>query len=258
MPAADDASLQIFRLAFAGEVRPGDDLAALVAEAVRGRGLSLRQDDALVVTQKIVSKAEGRFVSLADAAPGEEALRLAAITGKDPRLVELVLREADAVVRAAPNVLITRHRLGLVMANSGIDQSNLGPGEADRALLLPLDPDASARRLRHALASAAGCGPVVIISDSFGRPWRLGVVNVAIGAAGMAAIVDHRGEADRDGRPLQVTQVAHADLIASAAGLACGEGAEGVPAALIRGLSLRPGESPAAALVRPLAQDLFR
>lgn len=231
-----------------GEVAAGDDLAALLAPALP----QAEPDDVLVVTSKIVSKAEGRSVDLAAIVPGDEAERLAAVTGKDPRLIALVLAESVAVVRAAPNVLITRHRLGLVMANAGIDQSNLGPGGTDRALLLPLDPDASAAALRAAL----GCP--VVISDSFGRPWRHGVVNVAVGASGLPALHDRRGEADRDGRVLQMTQVALADMLASAAGLACGEGAEGVPAALIRGAGLPPGDLPAAALVRPPEQDLFR
>jgi coenzyme F420-0:L-glutamate ligase/coenzyme F420-1:gamma-L-glutamate ligase len=166
--------------------------------------------------------------------------------------VELVLDEAEAVVRAVPHVLITRHRLGHVMANSGIDQSNIGAGEQERVLLLPQDPDASAAALASAL------GMAVVISDSFGRPWRMGVVAVAIGAAGLPALCDRRGETDRDGRVLEVTQVALADMIATAANLATGEGAEGIPAALLRGLSFSGQPRPAADLVRPLAEDLFR
>ena len=238
-----------------GEVRPGEDLAALLADAL---SLGVEPGDVLVVTQKIVSKAEDRFVDLAGIEPGERAIELAGITRKDARLVELILAESSEVVRAVPHVLITRHRSGHVMANAGIDQSNIGPGEAGRVLLLPLDAQASAARLRDGLAARLGAAPAVVVSDSFGRPWRNGVVNVALGVAGMPAIVDHRGAIDRDGRRLEVTQVALGDIAASAAGLLMGEGAESVPAVLIRGLSLPPVEAGAGALVRPIAEDLFR
>lgn len=241
------------------EIRSGDDLAALLRDSLTAGGLwPLRKGDVLVVTQKILSKAEGRMIDLDTVEPGPEAANLAEKTRKDPRLVELVLRESSAVVRAVPHVLITRHRLGHVMANSGIDRSNIGPGEAERALLLPVDPDASARYLLHALTGEEADGIGVVISDSFGRPWRHGVVGVAIGAAGLPALVDRRGEEDRDGRRLEVTQIALADQIATAATLVTGEGAESVPAALIRGLSLPAGENGAGALVRPLEEDLFR
>lgn len=251
--------IHIFPLSGIGEVEPGSDLAGLLAEATQAAGIIPYAADILVVTQKIVSKAEGRFVDLASMTPGRRALELAAITRKDARLVELVLAESMAVVRAAPNVLITRHRSGLVMANAGIDRSNLGPGREDAVLLLPLDADASAERLRGALAALWRQVPGVLISDSFGRPWRYGVVNVAIGASGLPALIDRRGDLDRDGRRLEVTQVALADMIASAAGLATGEGAEGVPAVIVRGV---PGtgvaDAPATVLVRPLAEDLFQ
>ncbi|WP_176592257.1 coenzyme F420-0:L-glutamate ligase [Sphingobium sp. EM0848] len=241
------------------EIRAGDDLAALLRESLTAAGLwPLKPGDVLVVTQKILSKAEGRMIDLSTIEPGEEAISLAATTHKDARLVELVLRESSAVVRAVPHVLITRHRLGHVMANSGIDRSNIGPGEAERALLLPVDPDGSARGLLDALAGPDAAGIGIVISDSFGRPWRHGVVGVAIGAAGLPALVDRRGEEDRDGRRLEVTQIALADQIATAATLVTGEGAESVPAALIRGLSLPEGENGAGALVRPLEEDLFR
>lgn len=214
--------------------------------------------DVLVVTQKIVSKAEGRRVDLCAVAPGADALALARTTGKDPRLVELVLRESSAVVRAVPHVLITRHRLGFVMANAGIDQSNVGPNGGGDVLLLPEDPDGSAARLRTALASMSGQAPAVVISDSFGRPWRMGVTHVAIGASGMPALVDRRGEADRDGRALEMTQIALGDMVATAAGLVMGEGAESIPAALVRGLDWSCFNSNAQALVRPVAGDLFQ
>ena len=251
--------IEIHSLATIGEIKPGSDLVAILGEALASAGLhGLRADDALVVTQKIVSKAEGRFVDLGDVTPGTEALRLAELTRKDPRLVELVLEESSDVVRAAPNVLITRHRHGYVMANAGIDRSNIGEGSSDRVLLLPLDADVSAERLRRGLTAQLGSAPAVVISDSFGRPWRNGVVCVAIGASGLPSLLDKRGELDRDGRPLEVTQIALADMIATAAGLATGEGAEGVPAALVRGLAWPSMSSPASALVRPIEEDLFR
>jgi coenzyme F420-0:L-glutamate ligase/coenzyme F420-1:gamma-L-glutamate ligase len=250
--------IEILPLNGISEVVPGADLPALLAASLEAGGRSPRAGDILVVTQKIVSKAEGRFVTLADIVPGEDALRLAAITRKDPRLVELVLAESTAVLRAVPNVLITRHRLGLVMANAGIDRSNIGPGGEDRALLLPVDPDGSAQRISDGLFQRIGIRPAVVISDSFGRPWRYGVVSVGIGAAGLPSLIDRRGDRDRDGRTLEVTQIALADMIATAAGLAAGEGAEGIPAVLVRGYAFGGATSPASVLVRPLSEDLFQ
>ena len=242
-----------------GEVARGCDLGALLADAIAPLGPAA--GDVLVVTQKIVSKAEGRWVALATIDPSARARQIATTIGKDPRLVELVLRESSVVVRASPGVLITRHKLGLVMANAGIDASNLGPGgeaDDDRVLLLPEDPDRSAAEIATTIKLRLGMDLAVVISDSFGRPWRHGVVNVAIGCAGLPALVDRRGELDRDGRPMQMTQVALADLIASAAGLAMGEADEGVPAALVSGYRLPAGSRPAAHLIRPEAEDLFR
>ncbi|WP_030539754.1 coenzyme F420-0:L-glutamate ligase [Sphingobium sp. DC-2] len=237
------------------EIRAADDLPLLLRHSLESAGLwPPAAGDVLIVTQKIVSKAEGRLVDLETVEPGPAAVELAATVRKDPRLVELVLRESSAVVRAVPNVLITRHRLGHVMANSGIDRSNIGAGGGEQALLLPEDPDASALALRSALGGELA----VVISDSFGRPWRHGVVGVAIGAAGLPSLVDRRGGQDRDGRRLEVTQIALADQVATAATLAMGEGDEGVPAVLIRGLPVPAGESGARALVRPLEEDLFR
>lgn len=244
--------IEIIPLSAIGEVVPGEDLVATLADAVASAGTRLSQGDILIVTQKIVSKAEGQSVALADVVPGAEAQRLAELTRKDARLVELVLRESTGVLRAVPHVLIVRHRLGLVMANAGIDRSNIGAGSNDRALLLPVDPDASAARISAAL----GCP--VVISDSFGRPWRMGVVAVGIGAAGLPAIDDRRGLLDRDGRPLEVTQIAVADLLASAAGLAMGEGGEGIPAVIVRGYAVTGKPRPAVDLTRPLAEDLFQ
>ncbi len=246
------SAIEIIPLSAIGEVGPGEDLIATLGRAVASAGTQLGPRDILIVTQKIVSKAEGRSVSLADVVPGAEALRLAEVTRKDARLVELVLRESTDVVRAVPNVLIVRHKLGLVMANAGIDRSNIGAGDDERALLLPVDPDASAARISAAL----GCP--VVISDSFGRPWRMGVVAVGIGAAGLPAIDDRRGLLDRDGRKLEVTQIAVADLLASAAALAMGEGGEGIPAVIVRGYAVAGIARPAADLTRSLAEDLFQ
>jgi coenzyme F420-0:L-glutamate ligase/coenzyme F420-1:gamma-L-glutamate ligase len=240
------------------EIRGGDDLGLLITSAVNAAAGAIMPGDIVVVTQKIVSKSENRWVSLSTVEPTAEAVALAETVRKDSRLVELVLRESSGVVRAAPHVLITRHRCGFVMANAGIDQSNLGNGDPDRVLLLPTDPDHSARCLRERIAERTGVAPAVVITDSFGRPWRHGVVPVAIGAAGLPSLVDRRGEQDRDGRTLAVTQIALADLIAAAAGLVTGEGAEGIPAAVIRGLTIPTGDRPVAHLVRPPAEDLFQ
>jgi coenzyme F420-0:L-glutamate ligase/coenzyme F420-1:gamma-L-glutamate ligase len=248
--------IEIHPLGLIGEVQPGGDLVAILSEALVAAGLLVNGADVLIVTQKIVSKTEDRYVALDSVNPSEEALRLSKVTRKDPRLVELVLSESTAVIRAAPNVLITRHRCGYVMANAGIDRSNTGSG--GRVLLLPENADASAERLRQGLGLRFGSQPAVVISDSFGRPWRYGVVNVALGASGLPSLIDKRGEPDRDGRPLEVTQIAFADMIASAAGLAMGEGAEGIPAALIRGAIWPAGSLPASALLRPLSEDLFQ
>ncbi len=250
--------IELHPLSGVGEVVPGDDLSRLLADALKAATLSPQPHDVLMVTQKIVSKAEGRFVDLATVTPSARAIEVAATTRKDPRYVELVLRESVAVVRAVPDILITRHRSGHVMANAGIDRSNIGPENADRVLLLPEDADVSARRLRAGLSEYWPQPPAVLISDSFGRPWRYGVTNVAIGASGLPALIDRRGETDRNGRKLEVTQVAIGDMIAAAAGLVTGEGAEGVPAVLVRGLRWDAEDRPAASLVRPVTEDLFR
>lgn len=245
--------IQIIPVTGLPEIRAGDALAELLVAHLR-----LLPGDVLVVTQKIVSKAEDRFVDLANVSPSPEAIALAAEVNKDAALVELVLRESSTVVRKAPNVLITRHRLGHVMANAGIDASNIGAENGGKVLLLPHDPDASAARIAEACADRFGFTPGVVISDSFGRPWRMGTTNVAIGVAGMPAMLDQRGEPDRDGRIMQVTQIALGDAIAAAAGLAMGEGAEGIPAAIVRGLNWSGEAQTSAAIVRPQGEDLFR
>lgn len=241
------------------EVEPGDALDALIARGLEASGLVLTADSIVVVAQKVVSKAEGRFVDLEGIRPSAQASELARITGKDVRLVELILSESSAVLRAVPGVLIVRHRLGYVMANAGIDMSNV-PGVAgrERALLLPLDPDGSAASLREALKGRSGIEPGVIISDSFGRPWRNGVVNIALGSAGIPALIDRRGETDRHGRVLQVTQTAFADAVAAGAALVMGEGSEGTPVVLAQGLLPAAPIVDCKALLRPLEADLFK
>jgi coenzyme F420-0:L-glutamate ligase/coenzyme F420-1:gamma-L-glutamate ligase len=256
--SAAPPSLTLTALRDMPEVLPGSDLAALLEQALTRAGLRLLASDVLVIAQKVVSKAEGRYVRLADVVPGARARELATVTGKDARLIELILAEATEVLRAQRGLLIVRHRLGLVMANAGIDRSNVAAGADERVLLLPQDPEASAAALRAALAARAGTACGLIISDSFGRPWRRGVVNVAIGAAGVTALLDRRGEPDRAGRPLEVTEVALADALAAAAGLVLGEGAEGTPAVLVRGFACQAAANPASILIRPPAEDLFR
>jgi coenzyme F420-0:L-glutamate ligase / coenzyme F420-1:gamma-L-glutamate ligase len=254
------SSLCFTALAGLPEVQPGDDLAALLASALQRENLQPADHDVLVVCQKIVSKAEGRYASLAGIEPTRHALDLAQQCGKDARLVELVLRESTDIVRVAPNVLIARHRRGWVVANAGIDQSNLPDNNGERALLLPDDPDNSAALLRQRLEKHFEVRMAVLISDSFGRPWRLGVCGVCIGCSGLAALQDLRGTPDRAGRALQVTQIAAADEIAAAATLIAGEAAEGRPAVLVRGVPPQYFHAPgcAADLLRPAEQDLFR
>ncbi|MFN2136158.1 MAG: coenzyme F420-0:L-glutamate ligase [Candidatus Promineifilaceae bacterium] len=240
-------------------VQPGEDVAGLLLEGIRGTGLALRDGDILVIAQKIISKAEGREVVLATVTPGEMALEVAEVTGKDPRLVELILQESDAISRMAPGVLIVRHKLGFTSANAGIDRSNVDQRGAEEAvLLLPRDPDRSAAAIRQALGATTGVFPGVVISDSHGRPFRLGTIGAAIGVAGIPALWDRRGESDLYGYELQHTEVGVADEIAAAAGLLMGQGKEGLPAVLLRGLHLPQKEGQARDLVRPLEKDLYR
>jgi coenzyme F420-0:L-glutamate ligase/coenzyme F420-1:gamma-L-glutamate ligase len=239
------------------EVRPGDDLAGLIADGLTGGGIGLADEDVLVVTQKVVSKAEGRVVDLSTVEPRSQAVEWAARWGKDARQVELVLRESAEVVRWADGgLIISRTRHGFVCANAGVDLSNTGGEEL--ATLLPEDPDASARALRDRLAALSGAHPAVIISDSFGRPWRSGIVNVAIGAAGIGALVDLRGQPDAQGREMRSTVIAVADELASAADLAGGKTGQ-LPVVVVRGYQYsRPtAEHGAAELVMPRQQDLF-
>jgi coenzyme F420-0:L-glutamate ligase/coenzyme F420-1:gamma-L-glutamate ligase len=242
--------LQLFALPGLPMVQAGDDLAAQLSAAMARAGLAPEPGDVLAIAQKIVSKAEGRSIALASVAPSQAARDLATQTGKDARLVELILSESERVVRARPNLIIVKHRLGFVMANAGIDQSNVG--EDGHALLLPRDPDASAAAL------AARLGLPVVITDSFGRAWRRGTVGVAIGAAGLPALQDLRGRPDLFGRTLMVSITGFADEIAAAAGLVMGQGAEGIPAVLLRGLAWSGAVNPAAELLRPAQEDLFQ
>ncbi len=240
-------------------VEPGDDLGAITAEAFAANGLVPEHDDVLVVAQKIVSKAEGRYVDVATVQPSERAIALAVELDKDPRFVEVVLGESKRVVRHRPGLLIVEHRLGFVMANAGIDHSNIPTeDEADRVLLLPQDPDASAASLQQHIIDTFGVRIGVVISDSFGRPWRKGTVGIAIGAAGLPAVIDMRGQPDLFGRELLVTETGFADEIAAAAGLLMGQADEALPMVLVRGLRWSAPEAPAAALVRPAEHDLFR
>ena len=244
------------------DVRPGDDLAALLATAASApasrppRREVRRAGDVLVVAHKIVSKAEGRTVALASVQPGERALALAAEHGKDARLVEVILGESEAIVRSRPGVLICRTRHGFVCANAGVDASNAPAGEL---VLLPADPDASARALRARLRELTGVAPAIVITDSFGRAWRVGQCDVAIGVAGLTVLDDWRGRADGTGRRLEATIIAVADAAAAAADLARHKNS-GEPAVLVRGLERHVSDDDgpgAAALVRARDEDLF-
>ena len=242
-----------------GEIAPGDDLPALIAEALAASPavLSLHDDDVLVVTQKIVSKAEGAIVDLTAVEPGAEAIEFAARWDRDPRQVEVVLREARRIVRMANGVIITETPHGFVCANGGIDASNVGPGSGDVVTLLPADPDASAAAIRAVVRDRLGHDLPVIVSDSFGRPWRYGIVDVAIGVAGLLPLDDLRGQPDADGRIMRSTVRAVADELASAAELALGKTA-GRPLALVRGATFLRGEGRVADTLIPSEYDLFR
>ena len=247
--------LRIFGVAGLPEVHEGDDVGAMVAKAAAGGGSPIEAGDVVVVTQKIVSKAEGRVVVLSTVTPSAFAEQIAERYDKDPRLVEVVLRESSRVVRMDQGVIITETRHGFICANSGVDQSNVEThGEV---ALLPVDPDESASAIRAAIAREAGAEVAVIISDTFGRPWREGCTDVAIGVAGMGPLVDYRGVTDPAGHELRATVIAVADELASAAELVMGK-LDRVPAAIVRGYVYQPGEAGASALVRPPEGDLFR
>lgn len=241
-------------------ISPGDDLAEILVAALSASGIELLAGDVLALASKIVSKAEGRFVKLADVVPSARAVEVAARCRKDPRLVHLILEESEGISRMRPGLLIVRHRLGFVCANAGIDRSNVGPGDPDEetVLLLPLDPDGSAANLRRRIREATGVGVGIVLADSHGRPHRLGAVGVAVGAAGLPALEDCRGRPDLFGRPLQHTTIGLADQVASAASLLFGQAGEGAPAVHLRGIPYESRPGSAADLVRSPELDLFR
>lgn len=236
------------------EVRPGDDVGRLILEAAGRQGTPLGTGDLLVVGQKIVSKAEGRLVQLSEVTPSAVAASLAAGLGRDPRLVEVILRESRRVVRMDRGVLVTETHHGWVCANAGVDQSNV---DVDTVALLPEDPDRSARALRETIRAHTGAEVAVIVADTFGRPWREGLTNVAIGVAGLAPLRSYLGERDPAGRELQATILAVADELASAAEPVMGK-LDRIPAAIVRGLALPVSDEGAKPLLRDPARDLFR
>jgi coenzyme F420-0:L-glutamate ligase/coenzyme F420-1:gamma-L-glutamate ligase len=238
-------------------IRDGDDLAEIISAGLREAGIEVVSGDVIVIAQKIVSKAEGRRAKLSAFTPSAEALRLAEIVKKDPRHVEAILSESTEVIRASEGVLIVAHRFGFIMANAGIDQSNVDD-DAEVILLLPRDPDATAARLKAELELRHKVEIAVIVNDSFGRPWRNGVVGVAIGAAGIPALQSLVGRPDLYGRALRITEVALADELAAAASLVMGQSAEALPVVHVRGFAATGERSNAAALIRPKERDLFR
>ncbi len=260
-----DGRLELVALPGLPVVRAGDDLAALVAEGLTRASIALRDGDVIVIASKAVSRAEGRFVDLATVEPTDRARAAALETGKDARLCELILREGPQVSRSGPGALVVRHRLGFVSGDAGIDASNAEPAQAEGAtsaagpwaLLLPADPDGSAARIRRALEEGAGVKIGVVVSDSFGRPFRIGTVGAAIGVAGLPPLWDRRGEPDLFGRVLPHTVTALAAQVAAAADLVAGQAAEGRAAVHVRGLSFTAGDHSAAELYRPLDRDLY-
>lgn len=251
-------SLEITALPGIPEIQSGDKLADIIWQSLVESGLSLEDADILVVAQKVVSKAEGAIISLDSVEPSPKALRLAEVVGKDPRLLEIILRESREVLRASPDRLIVENRQGLICANGGVDRSNVPQHDGPRVSLLPEDSDVSAEVIRRGLGDLSGKNVGVIISDSHGRPFRRGCVGVAIGAAGTTPLWDRRGQVDLSGRKLASTEVALADLVASAALLAMGEADEGTPVVLVRGAPRPSGGGSARDLLRPKEEDLFR
>ncbi len=238
-------------------IQAGDDIATTIVEALNANGIQLQNHDALVISSKIISKAEGRFVDLTTVTPTQHAEEVAALTRKDPRIVELVLQESIGISRQTVGVLVTQHRLGFISANAGIDQSNVSD-DGDKVLLLPLNPDESATNIRAKVQKSTGADISIVISDSHGRPFRMGNIGIAIGLSGLPALVDLRGQKDLFGRELKISLQGYADLVASAAHLVCGEGDEGLPVVLVRGLRFRSPDATASDLNRPPHQDLYR
>lgn len=249
------SELNLIGLTGIPEIQAGDDLATLIVERASRRDLTLQPNDILVVTQKIVSKAEGRVVPLSDVVPSPAASAWAAYFDKDPRLVELILREARRIVRMDRGLILAETRHGFICANAGVDRSNL-PGEQS-ASLLPLDPDGSANAIRDRIRTLCGVDVAILISDTFGRPWREGLTNVAIGVSGLIPLRDYREATDDFGRNLKATRIAIADELAAAAELIMGK-TERIPVVLIRGYQCVRGEGRASMLLRPPEQDLFR
>ncbi len=253
------ASLQLTVLPDFPLVEPGDDLATLIIASTEKAGLTLKNSDVLVLAQKIVSKAEDRYAYIHEVSPSAAAIELAAETDKDPRQVELILRESKEVVRKRRGAIIVEHREGYVHANAGIDASNIASdSDNPRVLLLPEDSNASARHLRRALKERLGLDINIIINDSAGRAWRNGTCGFALGSAGFEALVSRIGDNDLFGRPLEITQIGVADELAAAASFLMGQADEGAPVVLIRGAQLRPSEQGCETLIRPKAEDLFR
>jgi coenzyme F420-0:L-glutamate ligase/coenzyme F420-1:gamma-L-glutamate ligase len=246
--------LRLFRIPGIPEIRRGENVSKRISDSAHAAGIHFENGDILVIAQKIVSKAEGAFVRLATIIPSPKARAIAARLKKDPRVVEVVLKESRRIVRS-DHVLIAETRHGFVCANAGVDHSNV-PGD-DLVTLLPRNPDRSAKKLAAAMRKRTGKRLAVIVSDTFGRPWRLGLTNVAIGAAGLPVLVDLRGTRDRHGKPLTATILAVADELAAAAGLLMGK-SEGMPVVIIRGYRYKPASEPAALIIRPASEDLFR
>lgn len=247
-------SIQILPISGLPEIREGDDLARVILESTLQQRMKFQSSDVLVVAQKIVSKAEGRTMVLSAIQPSAQALQLAAQGKKDARLVEVILRESRRIVRTDPVLIVETHH-GFVCANAGVDHSNV-PGD-EIVTLLPRDPDESARRLASEIRRVTKKRVAVLISDTFGRPWRLGLSNVAIGASGVPVLRDLRGMRDRHAKPLQATILAAADDLTAAAGLVMGK-SEGIPAVILRGYRYRPADERATRIIRPAAEDLFR
>lgn len=237
-------------------IQPGDDLAQLLGDAIERAG-GLHERDVVVLAQKIVSKAEGRYVDLETVTPSAYAREVAAQCDKDPRLIEVILSESSAVVRVRPGLIITRHRLGFVSANAGVDRSNVAPDGIDRVLMLPENPDRSAQQIRSILRDRFGFDLGVIIADSHGRPHRMGTVGVAIGLSGLPGVEDWRGRQDLFGYTLQHTEVGTADQIAAAATLMLGQAAEAIPAAIVRGAIFEARDGSAQEINRVASMDLF-
>ncbi|MBX3490348.1 coenzyme F420-0:L-glutamate ligase [Parvibaculum sp.] len=253
------ASLTLTALDEVPTIVAGDDLAKIALNRAVAQGIFLQAGDVLILAQKIVSKAEGRLVRLADVRPSREACDLAIRADKDPRIVELILKESTGVVRCRSGVLVVEHRLGFILANAGIDASNVEAEKSDETvLLLPENPDASAERIRRQLLRETGAEVGVVINDSFGRAWRLGTTGTAIGVAGLPGLVDMRGQKDRAGRVLQVTEIGVADELAAAASLLMGQASESRPIIHARGFPYASREGTAAELLRPKELDMFR